>query len=126
MTELTNTVDNLAVIQEFIDETKKRISDGVDITFTQKASSELGDLVLEFDIDATDIESAVMDLTTDNYYRGIDPSGRADFNVCAFCTSVGENTVEIYLKYGLESKGLQILLFSNHVPNYPMTQPFKD
>jgi hypothetical protein len=126
MTELTNTVDNLAVIQEFIDETKKIISDGVDITFTRKASSELGDLVLEFDIDATDIESAVMDLTTDNYYRGIDPSGRADFNVCAFCTSVGENTVEIYLKYGLESKGLQILLFSNHVPNYPMTQPFKN
>ena len=126
MTELTNTVDNLAVIQEFIDETKKIISDGVDITFTRKASSELGDLVLEFDIDATDIESAVMDLTTDNYYRGIDPSGRADFNVCAFCTSVGEDTVKIYLKYGLEVKGLQILLFSNHIPNYPMTQPFKN
>jgi hypothetical protein len=67
-----------------------------------------------------------MDLTTDNYYRGIDPSGRADFNVCAFCTSVGENTVEIYLKYGLEAKGSQILFFSNHVPNYPMTQPFKN
>ncbi|EMY82282.1 hypothetical protein pgond44_03578 [Psychroflexus gondwanensis ACAM 44] len=126
MTELTYTVNNIAVIQKFIDETKKRISDGVDITFTGKASSELGDLVLEFDIDATDIESAVMDLTTDNYYRGIDPSGRADFNVCAFCTSVGEDTVEIYLKYGLEVKGLQILLFSNHIPNYPMTQPFKN
>ena len=126
MTELTYTVDNIAVIQEFIDETKKRISDGVDLTFTGKASSKLGDLVLEFDIDATDTESAVMDLTTDNYYRGIDPSGRADFNVCAFCTSVGEDTVEIYLKYGLEVKGLQILLFSNHIPNYPMTQPFKN
>ncbi|AFU69947.1 hypothetical protein P700755_003303 [Psychroflexus torquis ATCC 700755] len=73
MTESTYTVDNMAVIQEFIDETKKRISHGVDITFTGKASSESGDLVLEFDIDATDIESAVMDLTTDNYYRGIDP-----------------------------------------------------
>lgn len=126
MTELTYTVDNMAVIQEFIDETKKRISEAVNITFNGKASSELGDLVLEFDIDATDMESEVMDLTTDNYYRGIDPSGRADFNVCAFCTSVGENTVEIYLKYGLEAEGSQILLFSNHVPNYPMTQPFKN
>jgi hypothetical protein len=125
MTELPFTVHNIAVIQEFIDKTKKRISDGVDITFTGKASSELEDLVLEFDIDATDIESAIMDLTTDNYYRGIDPSGRADFNVCAFCTSVGDN-VEIYLKYGLEAEGLQILLFSNHVPNYPMSQPFKN
>lgn len=126
MTELSYTVDNLALIQEFIDETKKRISDGVDITFTGKASSELEDLVLEFDIDAADIESAVMDLTTDNYYRGIDPSGRADFNVCAFCAPVGEDNVEIYLKYGLEAEGLQILLFSNHVPNYPMSQPFKN
>lgn len=126
MTELSYTVDNIAVIQDFIDETKKRISDGVDITFTGKASSELEDLVLEFDIDATDIEYAVMDLTTNNYYRGIDLSGRADFNVCAFCTSVGAYNVEIYLKYGLEAEGLQILLFSNHVPNYPMSQPFKN
>jgi hypothetical protein len=34
MTELTYTVDNIAVVQKFIDETKKRISEGVDITFT--------------------------------------------------------------------------------------------
>ena len=126
MTELPYTVDNILVIQEFIDETKKRISDGVDITFTGKASSELEELVLEFDIDATDIESAIMELTTDNYYRGINPSGRADFNVCAFCAYVGNDNVEIYLKYGLESEGLQILLFSNHRPNYPMSQPFKN
>lgn len=126
MTELPYTVDNISVIQEFIDETKKRILDGVDITFTRKASFELENLVLEFDIDATDIESAIMDLTTDNYYRGIDPSGRADFNVCAFCTSVGDINIEIYLKYGLEAEGLQILLFSNHVPNYPISQPFKN
>lgn len=126
MTELPYTVDNITVIQEFINETRKRIADGVNITFTRKASSELEDLVLEFDIDATNIESAIMGLTTDNYYRGIDPSGSADFNVCAFCTSVGDDNVEIYLKYGLEADGLQILLFSNHVPNYPMSQPFKN
>lgn len=126
MTELPYTDDNVAIIQEFINETKKRIADGVDITFTGKASSELADLVLEFDIDVTDIESAVLDLTTESYYRGVDPSGRADFNVCAFCTSVGRDNVEIYLKYGLETNGLQILLFSNHVPKYPMSQPFKN
>lgn len=126
MTELPYTVGNITRIQQFINETNKRISDGVDITFTKKASSELEDLVLEFDIDATDIESAIMNLTTDNYYRGIDSSGSADFNVCAFCTSIGDDNVEIYLKYGLEVNGLQILLFSNHVPNYPMNQPFKN
>lgn len=126
MTELPYTIDNIAVIQEFINETKKRISDGIDITFTRKASLELEDLMLEFDIDATDIEDAIMDLTTDNYYRGIDPSGGADFNVCAFCTSIGDDNIEIYLKYGLEVNGLQILLFSNHIPNYPMSQPFKN
>lgn len=125
MTELPYTDDNIALVQEFIDETKKRNSDGVDITFTGKASSELEDLVLEFDIDASDIESAIMDLTTENYYRGIDPSVKADFKVCAFCTSIGENNIKIYLKYGLEAVGLQILLFSNHVPKYPMSQPFK-
>lgn len=126
MTELPYTIDNIILIQEFITETKKRISDGVNITFTRKASSELEDLLLEFDINATDIESAVMGLTTENYFRGIDPSGSADFNVCAFCTSVGNDNVEIYLKYGLEADGLQILLFSNHIPDYPMSQPFKN
>jgi hypothetical protein len=126
MTQLPYTVDNVELIQEFINETRKRISDGVAITFTGKASSELEDLVLEFDIDASDIESAIVNLTVDNYYRGIDPSRSTDFNVCAFCTSVGSDNVVIYLKYGLEADGLQILLFSNHVPNYPISQPFNN
>ena len=126
MTELPYTIDSISLIQEFIDETRRRISDGIEITFTKKASSELGDLVLEYEIDVTDIESAIINLSTDNYYRGIDPSGVADFNVCAFCTFIGKDKVQIYLKYGLEVAGLQILLFSNHIPVYPMTQPFKN
>ncbi len=126
MTQLPYTIDNISLIQEFLDETRKRISAGVEITFTKKASDELEDLVLDFDIDVQDIENAIENLSTDNYYRGIDPSGKADFDVCAFCTTVGEDIIEIYLKYGLEVNGLQILLFSNHVPDYPMTQPFKN
>lgn len=126
MTELPYTIDNVALIQDFLDETRKRISEGVEITFTNKASSELQDLALDFDLDVADIEIAIENLSTENYFRGIDPSGSADFDVCAFCTSVGKDNVEIYLKYGLEVNGLQILLFSNHVPNYPMTQPFKN
>lgn len=126
MTELPNTKDNINLIQDFLVETRRRISEGVEITFTTKASSELATLSLNFDIDEDDIENAILNLTPENYYRGIDPSGRADFNVCAFCTSVGSSGVNIYLKYGLEANGLQILLFSNHVPNYPMNQPFKN
>ncbi len=126
MTELPYTVDNIVLIQEFINETKKRISQGTEITFTAKANSELEDLALEYEINADDIESAIFNLTPENYYRGIDPSGRADFNVCAFCTRIGKDNIEIYLKYGLETDGLQILLFSNHVPNYPMNHPFKN
>ena len=126
MLELPNTADNIALIQEFLDETRKRISAGVEITFTRKANLELQDLVLDFDIAIDDIEQAIENLTVENYYRGIDPSGNADFEVCAFCTIVGKNNLEIYLKYGLEVNGLQILLFSNHVPNYPMAQPFKN
>ena len=126
MTELPYTIDNISIIQKFIDETRKRISDGVDITFTRKASSELEDLSLIHDIEVSDIEHAIGNLSTENYYRGIDPSGKADFNVCAFCIQVGEDNIEIYLKYGLQVDGLQILLFSNHVPDYPMTQPFKN
>ena len=126
MTELPFTLNNISIIQDFLDETKKRISEGVEITFTKKASSELEDLALQFDIEVNDIESAILNLTTENYYRGIDPSGSADFNVCAFCTIVGDNNIKIYLKYGLEVNGLQILLFSNHQPNFPMTQPFKN
>ena len=109
-----------------MDETRKRIADGVEITFIKKASDELADLTLDHDINIADIENAILCISTDNYYRGIDPSNKADFNICAFCTVVGKDEVEIYLKYGLEINGLQILLFSNHIPDYPMTQPFKN
>ncbi|RYX87753.1 hypothetical protein EON73_00640 [bacterium] len=126
MKELLYTASNVALIQEFLDETRDRIAGGIEITFTKKANEELGELALDFDIELADIENAIEDLTTENYYRGIDPSGSADFNVCAFCTSVGKDNVEIYLKYGLKVNGLQILLFSNHVPKFPMTQPFKN
>jgi hypothetical protein len=50
MTELPYTVNNKELIQEFIYQTRKRISKGVTITFTAKASSELAELLLEHDI----------------------------------------------------------------------------
>lgn len=126
MTELPYTVNNIKIIQESIRETRERISNGVSITFTRKASSELEDLMLQFDINADDIEYSILNLKTENYYRGIDPSGGTDFNVCAFLALVGKECVEIFLKYGLEADGLQILIFSNHIPDYPMDQPFKN
>lgn len=126
MTELPYTEHNLVLIQDFLDETRKRIAEGVDITLTNKANIEIQDLFLNFEIEIVDVENAIQNLSVENYYRGIDPSGSADFNVCAFCTTVGKDSIEIYLKYGLEVNGLQILLFSNHVPDYPMTQPFKN
>jgi len=126
MTTLPYTESNVQLIQDYLDETKKRISDGVTITFTRKAQDELAELSLTFDLDTDDIENAIVSLTPENYYRGIDPSGKADFNVCAFYTEIGEDGVGIYLKYGLETNGLQILIFSNHAPMYPMVQPFKN
>lgn len=126
MIQLPYTENNITLIQDFLDETRKRIADGVQITFTRKANNELAELALNYDIDVTDVENAIFNLTTENYYTGIEPSPSADFNVCAFCTNIGTDAVEIYLKYGLEVNGLQILLFSNHIPNSPMTQPFKN
>ena len=126
MQELPYTVDNKDIIQEFITETRTRISNGGDITFTNKANEELASLNLEYDITADDIEYTILNLTPENYFRGIDPSGSADFNVCAFRALVGDDDIEIYLKYGLEANGLQILIFSNHIPDYPMDQPFKN
>ena len=125
MIELPNTDDNIIIIQEFIFETIKRIHQGIDITFTQKASSELEDLMLNYDINGGDIENAILNLTPKNYYRGIDTSIGADFNVCAFRTFIGSDNIEIYLKYGLEINALQVLILSNHIPSYPMNQPFK-
>lgn len=126
MKVLPYTVDNIEIIQEFLTETKTRISNGVTITFTVKASTELEDLMLDYDISADDIEYTILNLSAENYYSGIDPSKSADFNVCAFRAFVGKDNVEIYLKYGLEANGLQILIFSNHIPDYPMNQPFKN
>lgn len=126
MNELPYTIENVEVIQDFLKETKERISNGVEITYTAKANSELQDLMLEYEIRIADIEYAILNLTPENYYRGIDPSGSGDFNVCAFRTFVGKDELEIYLKYGLEEDGLQILIFSNHIPDFPMNQPFKN
>lgn len=123
---ITYTVDNKEIIQEFLTETRDRISNGVDITFSAKASSELEYLMLEYNITADDIEYAILNLSTENYYTGIDPSGKGDFDVCAFRTLIGKDNIEIYLKYGLETNDLQILIFSNHIPDYPMDQPFKN
>lgn len=95
MTELPYTADNVDLIQAFLDETRKRISEGVEITFTRKANLELQDLALDFEIEIADIEIAIENLATENYYRGIDPSGSADFNVCAFSTTIGKNNTEI-------------------------------
>ncbi len=117
MNELPYTADNIKIVQEFLNETKERISNGIQIIFTAKANSELQDLMLEYDISVVDIEYTILNLTPENYYRGIDPSsGSGDFNVCAFRTFVGKDELEIYLKYGLEKDGLQILIFSNHIP----------
>lgn len=126
MTTLPYTTSNVKIIQEFIDETKERISNGTTITFTRKAQDELAELVLEHNITEDDIEDEIMNLTPENYYRGIDPSRKTDFEVCAFSVCLGANNLAIYLKYGLETDGLQILIFSNHPPIFPMTQPFKN
>lgn len=125
MIELSYTEDNIKLVEVFLQETKKRIANGVDITFTAKASSELEFLAIDHEINVNDVEHTILNLTAENYYRGIDPSRKADFNVCAFCAFVGKEELEIYLKYGLEEDGLQILVFSNHTPDYPMNQPFK-
>lgn len=126
MIELPYTVDNIEIVQEFLRETKERISNGVEITFTAKANSELQDLMLKYEITVADIEYTILNLIPENYYRGIDPSNSEDFNVCAFRAFVGKDELKIYLKYGLENDGLQILIFSNHIPDFPMNQPFKN
>lgn len=126
MIELPYTVDSVELIQEFLKETRERIFNGIEITFTAKAKSELQELMLEHNITVEDIEFVILNLTVENYYRGIDPSRSYDFNVCAFRAFVGKEELEIYFKYGLEVKGLQILIFSNHIPDFPMNQPFKN
>ena len=126
MKVLSNTDSNKELIQDFINETRRRISMGAAITFTKKAQDELAILAINNDITFDDIEATILNLTPENYYRGIDPSRSADFDVCAFCTNAGTPNVGIYLKYGIEAAGLQILVFSNHIPNYPMNQPFKN
>lgn len=126
MKTLPYTESNIAIIQEFINETKRRISNGVNITFSRKALSELSELNLNYDITTDDVENVILNLTTEDYYRGIDPSRKADFEVCAFYARVGADNIGVYLKYGLETDGLQILIFSNHIPQYPMNQPFKN
>lgn len=125
MTRLPYTESNINLVQDFLDQTNKRILDGESIIFTYKAQSELADLSLTFDIGTDDVEDAILNLSVEDYYLGIDPSGNADFNVCASYTEIGRDKVGIYLKYGLEARGLQILVFSNHPPKYPMAQPFK-
>lgn len=53
--------------------------------------------MLEYDISIDDIEYTILNLSPENYYRGIDPSGSADFNVCAFRAFVGKDNIEIWI-----------------------------
>ncbi len=82
--------------------------------------------MLDLNIEIKDIGVAIDHLTPQDHYRGIDASGSTDFNVCAFCATIGEDETKIYLKYGLYVSGLEILLFLNHLPDCPMSQPFKN
>ena len=125
MTELTYTEENVEIIQNFLDETKTRLSLGVEVTYTKKAYKELKDLSLEYDIDLNDITTAIVNLEIGNYYQGTELSFNSDFDICAFNTNVSDNNINIYLKYGLSKEGSTILVFSNHEPNHPMTTPFK-
>lgn len=115
MIQLADSAKNIEIIQGFIDETRKRIIAGTEITFTNKAVRELEELMLNHDFNADTIENVIFELQTKNYYRGIDPSGKGDFNVCAFSIHIG-----------IEVKGSQILIFSNHSPKYPIKTPFKN
>lgn len=126
MTELPNTSVNRQLIKDFIIESKNRISNGQDLTFTNKATRELENLTLEHDITEDDIQDAILNLNVRDYYRGVNLSGAADYDVCAFRVLIGEDDVEIYLKYGLLVDGVEILLFSNHIPDYRMVQPFNN
>ena len=45
-------------------------------------------MLLNNDIEVDDIMEAIENLTTENYFRGIDPSPKTDFEVCAFCTLI--------------------------------------
>lgn len=126
MTELPNTSVSRQLINDFISETRGRLAKGQDLTFTKKALLELESLNLEYDITEDDIQDAIMNLNVRDYFRGADLSGNEDFNVCAFRVLVGEDNIEIYLKYGLLVDGVEILLFSNHIPIRPMVQPFNN
>ncbi len=126
MTELPYTEDNVELVQEFINETRKRLMDGQELILSRKAQEELEELEEGYDITSDDIYNTILNLKVENYYRGIDPSIKSgDHNVCAFCSIVYGKTIEIYLKYGLQEDGLEILVFSNHIPEFPMNQPFK-
>ncbi len=61
-----------------------------------------------------------------NNYEGLSQILNFRFQFCAFRAFLGQDELEIYLKYELEKDGLQILIFSNHIPNFPMNQPFKN
>lgn len=67
MTELPNTTESVSLIQEFLNETRKRLSEGTEITFSHKANMELQVLALDFDLNVSDIEAAIENLDPENY-----------------------------------------------------------
>ncbi|MEL6625476.1 MAG: hypothetical protein AAFQ92_08130 [Bacteroidota bacterium] len=64
---LPYTEANVKIVQEFLDETKERISNGATITFTKKSQDELTLLNIDHDITIEDIEAAIFHLTPSNY-----------------------------------------------------------
>jgi hypothetical protein len=125
-TKLQLTQVNIDKIKVFLDETRNRMMNGQELIFQKRSVEQLELLSLDFGITRNDVYTAILNLKTDDYYRGIDPSdGNGDFDVCTFSTCVGKKSTKIYLKYGLRKEGLEILVFSNHEPKFVMNNPLK-
>ncbi len=122
MKEYFNTETNRSLVQSFLDRTIDILDNGGFLTFTNKAQNELDYLTITEFIEKEDIKEAIYSLVIEDYYRGINESLEGDFEVCAFRVFI--NHTEIYLKYGLQREGIQILIFSTHKPFLRMNQPF--
>jgi hypothetical protein len=68
MVQLPNTIESIVLVQGFLYETRRRISNGVEIASTNKANEEPKDLALDFGIGVTDIDSAFENLSIENYF----------------------------------------------------------
>ena len=84
------------------------------------------ELGITFEDFKEEIIETIKEIKVENYYQGPDLDDNSDRNLIFWKFGILVFNIEIYLKFDIrEIEGKKIVLWSYHIPEYPIIYPFK-